>query len=83
MIWVSRTGSIDAMKILLDAGADGNLPGSTGDNWDATPLQHAILERQPAAVSILLERGADLAGVPGRVAWRRSSWGRRRRSNHP
>ena len=41
-------------------GADVNLPGSTGDNWDATPLQHAILQRQPAAVRLLLDRGADL-----------------------
>src|SRR5436190_24021566 len=50
LIWASRSGSIDAMSVLLDSGADVNLPGPTGDNWDATPLQHAILERQPAAV---------------------------------
>ena len=59
LIWASRSGSIDAIKVLLDAGADVNLPGSTGDNWDATPLQHAILERQPAVVQLLLARGAD------------------------
>ena len=59
LIWASRSGSIEAIKVLLDSGADVNLPGSTGDNWDATPLQHAILQRQPAAVRLLLDRGAD------------------------
>ena len=60
LIWASRSGSIEAINLLLDSGADVNLPGSTGDNWDATPLQHAILQRQPAAVRVLLDRGADL-----------------------
>jgi ankyrin repeat protein len=60
LIWASRSGSIEAITLLLDAGADVNLPGPTGDNWDATPLQHAILQRQPAAVRLLLDRGADL-----------------------
>jgi ankyrin repeat protein len=60
LIWASRSGSIEAITVLLDAGADVNRPGSTGDNWDATPLQHAILERQTAAVRLLLDRGADL-----------------------
>ncbi|PYR26185.1 MAG: hypothetical protein DMF98_09775 [Acidobacteria bacterium] len=59
LIWASRTGSIEAIKLLLDSGADVNLPGPTGDNWDATPLQHAILQRQAAAVRLLLDRGAD------------------------
>ncbi len=59
LIWASRSGSIEAIKLLLDSGADVNLPGPTGDDWDATPLQHAILERQPAAVRLLLDRGAD------------------------
>ena len=60
LIWASRSGSIDAITFLLDSGADVNLPGPTGDDWDATPLQHAILARQPAAVRLLLDRGADL-----------------------
>jgi len=59
LIWASRTGSLDAIKLLLNSGADVNLPGPTGDNWDATPLQHAILQRQAAAVRLLLDRGAD------------------------
>src|SRR5262245_30812620 len=59
LIWASRSGSIEAITLLLDSGADVNLPGSTGDNWDATPLQHAILQRQPVVVRLLLDRGAD------------------------
>jgi ankyrin repeat protein len=60
LIWAARSGSIDAINLLLDSGANVNLPGPTGDNWDATPLQHAILQRQPAAVRLLLDRGADV-----------------------
>jgi len=60
LIWAARSGSVEAINVLLDSGADVNLPGSTGDDWDATPLQHAILGRQPAAVRLLLDRGADL-----------------------
>ncbi len=59
LIWAARSGSVDALRVLLDAGADVNLPGSSGDNWDATPLQHAILARQAGAVALLLNRGAD------------------------
>jgi ankyrin repeat protein len=65
LIWASRSGSTEAITLLLDSGADVNLPGPTGDDWDATPLQHAILERQPAAVRLLLDRGADLNRGPG------------------
>ncbi len=63
LIQAARTGSLDTIKVLLDAGADVNLPGPTGDGWDATPLQHAILARQSGAVRLLLDRGAD----PNRV----------------
>ncbi len=59
LIWAARSGSVDAIGVLLDAGADVNRPGPTGDDWNATPLQHAILARQPAAVRLLLDRGAD------------------------
>lgn len=59
LIQAARTGSLDTIKRLLDSGADVNRPGPTGDGWDATPLQHAILARQPGAVRLLLDRGAD------------------------
>ena len=65
LIWAARSGSVDAMNVLLDAGADVDRPGPTGDDWDATPLQHAILGRQPAAVRVLLDRGADPNHGPG------------------
>src|ERR1700740_1745120 len=55
LIWASRSGSIEAINLLLDSGADVNRPGSTGDNWDGAPLQHAILQRQSAAVRLLLD----------------------------
>src|SRR5262252_3304632 len=64
LIQAARAGSLDTINSLLDAGADVNLPGPTGDDWDATPLQHAILARQSGAVRLLLDRGAD----PNRVA---------------
>jgi len=64
LIEAARTGSLDTIKRLLDSGADVNRPGPTGDGWDATPLQHAILSRQSGAVRLLLDRGAD----PNRVA---------------
>jgi ankyrin repeat protein len=66
LIWAARSGSVDAITVLLDSGADVNRPGPTGDKWEATPLQHAILERQPAAARLLLDRGADVnRGAPG------------------
>ena len=70
LIWATRSGSLEAIALLLDAGADVNLPGSTGDDWDATPLQHAILERKPAVVRLLLDRGADVnrGAGPGSLA---------------
>jgi ankyrin repeat protein len=64
LIQAARTGALDTIRLLLDSGADVNQPGPTGDDWDATPLQHAILARQPGAVRLLLDRGAD----PNRVA---------------
>jgi uncharacterized protein len=68
LIEAARSGALDKVARLVEAGGDVNRPGPTGDGWDATPLQHAILARQPAAVRLLLERGAD----PNRVGGPRS-----------
>jgi ankyrin repeat protein len=65
LIQAARTGSLDTIRFLLDSGADVNLPGPTGDGWDATPLQHAILARQPGAARLLLDLGADPNRVSG------------------
>lgn len=64
LIQAARAGSLDTITRLVDSGADVDLPAPTDDGWEATPLQHAILARQPGAVRLLLERGAD----PNRVA---------------
>jgi ankyrin repeat protein len=64
LVQAARNGSLDKVSFLLDSGSDINLPSPTGDGWDATPLQHAILARQSGAVRLLLDRGAD----PNRAA---------------
>jgi ankyrin repeat protein len=56
LVWASRTGSLDAVRLLLESGADVNLP-DPAHHW--TPLQHAILTRQADVVGLLLDRGAD------------------------
>lgn len=56
LMWAARSGAVDAMRILLDKGADPNTRDHR-NGW--TPLLHAIHKRQPAALRLLLERGAD------------------------
>ena len=70
LIQAARTGSLDTITRLLDSGADVNLAAPTGDGWDATALQHAILARQSGAARLLLNRGADpnRAGSPNAPA---------------
>jgi ankyrin repeat protein len=64
LIEAARTGALDTINHLLDSGDDVNRAAPTGDDWDATALQHAILARQSDAVRLLLDRGAD----PNRAA---------------
>jgi len=56
LMWAARSGAVDAMAALLDAGAD---PNARDLRFGWTPLLHAIHKQQPDAVRLLLERGAD------------------------
>jgi len=56
LMWAARHGAVDAMRALIDGGAD-LAARDARRHW--TPLLHAIHRRQPAAVQLLLDRGAD------------------------
>jgi hypothetical protein len=56
LMWAARSGSIEAMTILLDRGADPGVRDAI-NGW--TALFHAIHKRQAGAVRLLLERGVD------------------------
>lgn len=56
LMWAARSGAVDAMTALLDAGADPNARDHR-NGW--TPLIHAIHKQNLDAVRLLLERGAD------------------------
>jgi ankyrin repeat protein len=56
LMWAARTGAVDAMKTLLDGGADPTVR-DVRNGW--TPLFHAIHTRQVEAVRLLLDRGVD------------------------
>src|SRR5947209_7807389 len=65
LIWAARSGAVEAMTALIDAGANVNHRDSR-HRW--TVLLHAIHTQQPAAVRLLLQRGADPnAATPGGV----------------
>ena len=53
----SRTGNLDHVKVLVDAGADVNVRG----DLDNTPLHEAALCGQASAVDLLLSLGANVA----------------------
>src|SRR4029077_14351742 len=52
----SRTGNVDAMKVLLDHGAD---PNAKEALRGTTPIMWAADEGHAAAIKLLIDRGAD------------------------
>jgi ankyrin repeat protein len=56
LMWAARRGSIEAMTMLLDGGAN---PGARDMTNGWTALFHAIHTRQAGAVRLLLDRGVD------------------------
>jgi ankyrin repeat protein len=56
LMWAARNGAVDAIRALLDGGADPNLRDAR-HGW--TALAHAVHKRQVECVRVLLERGAD------------------------
>jgi ankyrin repeat protein len=57
LIAATRSGAVDAIRALLAAGADPDLPDDRSTRWP--PIMHAIHTRQPGALQLLLEAGAD------------------------
>ena len=57
LIAATRSGAVDAIRALLAAGADPDLPDDRSTRWP--PIVHAIHTRQPVALQLLLEAGAD------------------------
>ena len=56
LMWAARTGDLDTMRRLLDAGAD-PFERDVLNGW--TPLFHAIHTGQIEAVRLLLDRGVN------------------------
>ena len=64
LMWAARNGAVDAMKALLDGGADPGLR-DVRNGW--TPLFHAVHKQQLEAARLLLDRGVD-PNRPARMA---------------
>ena len=56
LMWAARSGAVDSIKVLLDAGANPDARDAR-NGW--TPLFHAIHKGQAGAVRLLLERGVN------------------------
>src|SRR4029077_20452637 len=67
-----RTGSPEAVKLLLDRGADVNAREQTlGEN----ALMWAAAENHPEAVKLLIARGADVNVRTSNLAWSKDRFG--------
>jgi uncharacterized protein len=59
LLYASRDGRMETVRILLDAGADVNVSDANA----ITPLISAITNNHPAVARYLIERGADIKAV--------------------
>src|SRR5258708_32648224 len=57
LMMAARTGRVDAVKVLLDNGANVNAKETWGDT---TALMWAVSQKYPPVVKLLIERGADV-----------------------
>jgi ankyrin repeat protein len=65
MVAANQTGSIEAMRALLDRGAAPNATPVEGSIKDISPMGYAIWSGEPQKLTLLAERGATL---PRRVS---------------
>jgi ankyrin repeat protein len=56
LMLAARTGKPDAVKVLLEHGADANKKNAEGQ----TPLMWAVAEKNAAAAKVLIDHGADV-----------------------
>jgi ankyrin repeat protein len=65
LLWAAATGSVDAVEVLLEFGADPNIRGQGGGTIDGkstttTPLQESRKSSAPQKISKLLIRAGAL-----------------------
>ena len=74
LIWAAETGSLAAIKVLLDCGANVNAQ----DDQSLSALRYAAANARTEIVQLLLERGADpeLADWGGKTPLIAVAWGR-------
>jgi len=58
LVLAARSGDTAAIKLLVARGADPNLADTAANGW--TPMEHAIHKHQVAAVTALLDAGANV-----------------------